>query len=491
MHEPEPPATPAASTPPTSASRFYREGLGYVYEPDLGEADGGIRLRLDLIKRGLEQHTGEVTIESTLPGMTGLLLQARFNLVSSTAQDNLTKAIKRVVEGTSDETLPWARWVRSFFAACLAAERAGEPFRRTGAEVPRTARLAPLVAKLVPNDQNVILYGPGGVGKGWLAVGMAVSVALGVPFAGYDCQQAPVLYLDWEDSYEVFCGRVDAIAAGLMATAPPLHYRACFGSLRDQAHAIARYASEQGIGLLVVDSVEMAAAVAGDGSSTWDDRARGVFESLRAIRGGMHRPLSVLLIDHLSEQARQAQSGGAKPYGSVFKTNWCRLGWEMRKQQESEALVSNVGLYQYKTNHTASMAAIGLRIEWDDPAEPHNVLIAADDVRDHDELAQRLGLKEQIKAALRGGPLSRKAIADQTGLSAEKVRVTLWRDSTSKRPWFIQRGDSYALREEEEPTSRPHLQMVRREPEPPPRMPYRDDDHQEEGINHDDDDILF
>jgi AAA domain len=482
-------AAPLAGPPPLAA--FRREGMGYVYEPHLGDESGGLRLRLDYIKKGVESHTGEVTIESTLPGMRGLLHQARYNLVSSTAEPNLVKAITRIVEGTGDDGLPWGLWVRTFFSSCLAAERQGEPFRTTGPQVPRQARLAPLVERLLPNGQNVLLYGPGGTGKGWLAVGLAVAVTLGLPFAGYEAQQAPVLYCDWEDSFEVFCERVAAVAAGLGVAPPTIHYRPCYGSLRDQAHQIARYAAEHAVGLLIIDSVEMASAFAGD-QSTYEDRARGLFEAVRAIRGGLTRPMSTLLIDHVSEQGRAQQSGQVKPYGSVFKGNWCRLAWEVRKQQEAEALVSNVGLFQWKSNHTASLAAVGLRLEWDDPFEPGLLTIHGDDVRDHDELAQRLGQRDRVKAALRGGPRAPKEIAELTGLSAEKVRVVLHRDQSSRLPVFTRVGTGYGLREPALDTGHPHLEVIRREEEraPGPRLPYRDHDDGE-GITDDDDDILF
>jgi hypothetical protein len=421
---------------------FKREGMGYVYEPA-----GALRLRLDYIKRGTETHSGEVTVESTRPGMSGLLLQARYNLVSSTAQDNLVKALKRTVEGTEGRDLPWSTWVREFFAGCLQAERAGEPFRLTGPTAPRKPRLAPLVQRLLPNGQTVMLYGPGGVGKGWIAVGLAVCVSLGIAFAGhYETQPAPVLYLDWEDNYEVFCERVNIISAGLEVKPPLITYRECFGSLRDQVHQIARRVSQDRIGLLIVDSFEMAAAFAGD-VSTWDDRARGVFESIRAIRGGQQRPLAALLVDHVSDLARQQTSGVAKPYGSVFKGNWARLGWEVRKQQDADALVSHLGLYPWKTNHTAAMNAIGFRIDWDDPFDPTFVTITRDDVGDHDELVRRLGQREQIRAALRHGEMKPKEIADHTEIRESSIRSTLSRDQKSDDPWFIQttRG-GYILR---------------------------------------------
>lgn len=473
-------ASDAEHIPDTPLPAFRREGLGYLYEPVIGDGLGGLRLRIDYLKRGIENHSGEITIESTLPGMSGLLHQARYNLVSSTAQGNLVKAIKGIVQDSPDEALPWSRWVREFFAYTLKAEREGEPFQRTGPDVPRRVRLAPLVQRLVPQGQNTLLYGPGGVGKGWIAVGLAASVALGLPFAGFETQQANVLYCDWEDGFDVFLDRVGAISAGLSVKPPEnIHYRECYGSLREQTHQLARHVAEEHIGLLVVDSVEMAAATSGE-QATYEDRARGLFEALRAMRAGLTRPLAVLLIDHVSEAGRQQSKGASKPYGSVFKTNWSRLAWEVRKQQDAEDLTSHLGLYQWKSNHTATMSALGLCIEWDDPFEPDSVTISSDEVGDYEELASRLGARDQIKAVLvRSGALPPKEIAELSGLPVNRVRVTLHRDQSGRAPWFVKQGEAYALAGKEEP----HLTVV--------RYPYKDDDQEapRRGIN--DDEIPF
>ena len=52
-----------------------------------------------------------------------------------------------------------------------------------------------LIDGLLPLDSLVMAYGKSGCGKSFAMIGMAVSVALGVPWCGFDAVQGPVVYV--------------------------------------------------------------------------------------------------------------------------------------------------------------------------------------------------------------------------------------------------------------------------------------------------------
>lgn len=58
-----------------------------------------------------------------------------------------------------------------------------------------------LVSHILPSHAIVFLYGPEGIGKSFLALDLAFSIALGVPFAGHPTKRGPVLYVNAEGIY--------------------------------------------------------------------------------------------------------------------------------------------------------------------------------------------------------------------------------------------------------------------------------------------------
>ncbi len=57
-----------------------------------------------------------------------------------------------------------------------------------------------VVNKLIPRESIILLHGKGGIGKTWLSMGLADRVSKGLPFAGLDTKQMPVIYIDYENS---------------------------------------------------------------------------------------------------------------------------------------------------------------------------------------------------------------------------------------------------------------------------------------------------
>lgn len=422
---------------------FRRDGLGWIYEPP----GAGVTFQADYLRAVHDELTAEVTISARLPGLPGHLHQARFNLTSTAARATLIKHLA----GLTDK-VQWSKLVELFAVAVIRHEREGEPFEFAGR---RPARMRPpdAVEKLLPCAKPTQLYGPGGVGKGILATAICVSVELGLPFAGLAVARGRPLYLDWEDDVDEFDGRIKMVSRGLAVDPPEIAYRTMRTTLRSQLHQVASYVQNNGITLVVIDSVELASGAAGE-RATYEEVAKAFFLTLRQIG-----PVTALLIDHVSDAARQNKGEVNKSYGSIFKGNWVRNAWEVKKDQEAGAKRSLVGLYHYKTNISEEYPPIGLLLDW---TEPGAVRISRQDVADSDALSRALPPAQRLVRALKAGPLSIHDAAALANLPDIQASSML----NSRKDWFIRVPDGrYALLQAHPSDRRPFSPIRPAQPE--------------------------
>jgi hypothetical protein len=60
-----------------------------------------------------------------------------------------------------------------------------------------------IVDRLIPKDSITLLFGKGGIGKTWLSMDMARSIASGTPFLGLGTVKTPVIFVDFENPLAV------------------------------------------------------------------------------------------------------------------------------------------------------------------------------------------------------------------------------------------------------------------------------------------------
>lgn len=402
-----------AVTDGSAVKPFRREGLGYVYEP----AGKGVRLSVDFIARHRDELTGEIMVATMLPGMARHLHQARFNLSSTTSRATLAR---HLLTKTPDGTLPWEDLLEAFCAAVLRAERRTSPIVRVGRldfgpEPPDT------VERLLPSGMATQLFAPGKTGKGWIAWGMAVAVETGWPFAGLTTQRGHVLYLDWEDNAKRANQRVQMVARGMgLPEVPELAVKSMNGPLRHSVNDLARDIDADGFTMLIIDSAQKAIGAGGEYQS-YESGAAQMFEALRLLGDD----LTILLIDHVNKTDARGGRERAQAYGSVMKTNWVRNVWEVRKDQDEGARISQLGLYHVDSNHSELYKPFGLLLDFQTPGEVH---IRQDDMATSDKLSATLSVADRCARALRFGPLALKEIAERVEASQDTCRVTMGRD---------------------------------------------------------------
>ncbi len=248
------------------------------------------------------------------------------------------------------------------------------------------------IADLVREGTMNILYGEGGIGKGWLAILGALCVQQGKPLCGMAVQQGDVLYLDWEDDELTLNNRVAIVAAGndLQAEAP--HYKRMIGSLAHQIEEILEYVLEHHIVLVIIDSVSKAFP-------------RGEFGSYETTADTMAEVTALLpttwAIDHVSSAGRSPDALAGKPIGGIGKVNATRNMWEVTGHQDPDSCTVYTAVHQQKQNHTARLGERAFAMTFDHPREPTSVRVRPTQLQDVPELAARTSIASQVLHALR------------------------------------------------------------------------------------------
>lgn len=403
------------------SERIFRAvGLGYLMEmPALGTT-----FEVDRLRRVSGELHGDVTVRSRWPGaktFDGVMHSSRFNLTAPSTRKTVARILSERAPAQAGEELDWLGFLEEFAQRVLTAERQGAPFEDVGTR-PQRIDAGLLLDPLMPAKKATILFGDGGAGKSFLAVAIAVSVATGreiVP--GFLPRfRTPVLYLDWETDPDDMDGRVKAVCCGAGVDPVSIRYRICARPLADQVEEVGRAVDQHEIGLVIVDSVGLAAGTSSEGSDAAESALR-LFTAIRALG------VTTLCIDHVAKAAGAQQGGAGKPYGSTYKVNLARSVWEMRRAKAPGDERTHVALYHRKANTMALHRAIGLVIDF----ASDNVRFDREEISD-DDLTSAMSAPERIAALLAEHPLRVKEIAERAEMTESAVRTYLSRGKGSR-----------------------------------------------------------
>lgn len=272
----------------------------------------------------------------------------------------LTKTSIKGILGRLD-TIGSMNWSQGIDTAIF---RTITTYRSSGSELswmedrPITADDNPyLLEPFIAREGVSLLFAPKGTGKSTFALQLAWAVASGEGFGGYKpLRTGTVMYLDFEDVVRPHELRLAAMADDFGNKIR--HFRIT-RSLKDSRRLIKRLVRDEGIVMVVLDSVALARASDVSGS----EATIKMFKTLAQLG------VPVLAIDHMTKENNKAVATGkmdvreASPIGSQFTESSARLGWFMIELPQSTKLKKVFNLYNSKNNHAPKNEHLGLTME--------------------------------------------------------------------------------------------------------------------------------
>ena len=345
-----------------------------------------------------------VEIHSELPPNPGLIHgPSRLNLTSERSVTMLVNKLTKRVPGFD--------WDGGLTKACnltIRKWRDGSPLELLDptADPARTWLLEPFVEA----DGATVLFAPGGTGKGYFALALALSVATGAPLLGVTpAYTGPVAYLDWEASKQETDRRISRLCRPLGIKNPAIYYRREQAALSTTAHTLALRLAEKSVVLAIVDSKGMAAV----GSP---ESAESSIDLLRAVR---RLRVPVLVIDHVSKAVLKGDDPDMA-YGSVYTTNGARLAWSARASYKPGEM--SLRLTNTKANNGSKSSPRGVSFVFSE--RDVNVTWQGETPR-YDEMGGTVA--DRLAAVLADTRMSSTELGKEIGVGWETVRKTLAR----------------------------------------------------------------
>ncbi len=367
--------------------------------------------------RIVEHKDKRVTAELRLSTGDGesrsLLHQSQLNLLAPRSRKDIIDTVK--ARHASMDDSDWASVMEQACFLILEHTRQGEPAVDIGIDedYPQpTFLLWPFLFEKMPT----VLYGPGGSGKSFLGLLMAMAVSLPWKYnpLGFVAPDEPVksLYLDYETERNEIGYRLKSIAKGMGMNAGRIKYRRCSSRLADDIESIKQLIESNNIGFIVVDSLGKACG----GDLKESEPAIAMFSALRQLE------VTSLLITHMakgnSEKGRESS-----PYGTTYFKDYGRSVWEIQTVQEVNEDTIDVGLFHKKVNSSKKLGPFGYRIAFNDD----KVTFKSRDVSDMNSLADRVPLPARIMGLFRrkNCKMLTGEIATELEAKEETVRRTL------------------------------------------------------------------
>ena len=265
-----------------------------------------------------------------------------------------------------------------------------------------------LLDPYLPTEGPAMLFAMGGSFKTFLALAWSACVSLGLPFLGSEVRQAAVLYIDFEASPGVLRKRMERllVGMGMENSLPPVFYWPATVPLAEMVSALQRKIRKDDIGMVVVDSVVLAAGADAERSET----AARYFSALRRLG------VPSLSIAHVTKAG-----GDLYPFGSIFYHNSSRLTWNVKLRHQEDGDTAHLGLFNRKSNDNRPAKPQGLRISFDGADGPVTLEREGLDA----EWDKELSHPERIRGELRAGQRSVKELAEELDMDVATVRTTL------------------------------------------------------------------
>lgn len=398
--------------------------------------DGEVTVLVDRLKTHSDGRTTarvRVQLESDRGELP--LYNAQANISSGQARRQIARALE---QDCPLAELPWTQVLEMSFQGILAAFEDQEPIfelRPLESGEPETEYL---LRPLLPKGSPVILYAPPGQGKSYAALLVALLVENGLTLDGKPGPQGRVLVIDYETDEQTARKRLTKLARGLERSGFgrvkhfPL-YRFSTRPLADQVDELAQIIAEQGVVLLIIDSIGLAAG----GDLYSPESAVSFFRALRQICSPTGA--TSLSLGHTNKDDRRAEDQVRLIFGSVYFEALARCAWEVRATEGSSKNELRLSFLARKSNE-GPQDKFGLALTFQCGAVlVHQV--AAEDV-----LSESGTTRQMILLELQHGPATVAELVEAVGASAPAVRMALSRLKVAGRVQPLKRG-TWALAE--------------------------------------------
>lgn len=373
---------------------------GYLYkwqEPDYLEIEIS-----DISYKGGDWPS-YVAVRTRAPGLSPHLKEGKLNLAAATSRAQFSKLIGNIYQSS----VPLDSYMEMACVLAMRAERDGADFLQVGS-LPGDSPPLWLVTKVLRMNAPNSIYGDGGVGKSTLAALIGGCVSGGLAMAGFVPEfTGPVLWLDWESDQWDIDDTIKQLRIGHENHFPDFYYRRETWPITQTFKQVAKQVATEGVALVVLDSVGY--AMGGDPESA--DATLRFTQAVRAFN------TTVLLIDHV----RKGDSGG-KAFGSAYKHNEVRTGFEIIRQQVPGESVSHLGMFQRKSNKGGFLAPFGLKVEFGEGFIRYD----REEIQE-EELVEKLSVPRRVRKVLTEatGLMNADEIAGLAGAPVEQVKARL------------------------------------------------------------------
>lgn len=231
-----------------------------------------------------------------------------------------------------------------------------------------------IIPDWLPADTLTLLAAHGGAGKSWVALFIAVSVALGAPLLGCTPTRARTAFYSGEDSADVLRWRLYRICSALGLNAEAMRELADWLHIYDATGSVpillvttpegptttSRYdelrelTEANGIELLILDNASDTFA----GNENARSEVRAFVNKLVALVRARHG--AVLLLAHVNKVAAKYADDSTAWSGSTAWHNSARSRWYLRPPTEDE---TDSVLLLEKSNH--GCAGLAAPVRWD------------------------------------------------------------------------------------------------------------------------------
>lgn len=372
----------------------------------------------------------ELTVHSSRPIGSGLLLQTRIPITSSTSKKSFATDLHSM-DGTIESSV-WRAMIEQLCASVIVDYRKGSPSERISGTT-MDIKTHWLIEPLVELQSPTIIFGEGSAGKSLLAQYISVLCDEGMTHNGITIKEPlKVLYADWETNKLEVENRFSMVrkALGVLEDSDGnlvesnIQYKKCDKPIDDEAEGIQLDIDKHGIDLLVIDSVGM--ALGGDANDS--SVINAFWRKLSQFK------VSILALDHPNKAGMMSNRADPTSLnGSQYKVAGVRQLFGLVKSREMAAENKiQVTLVHSKHNNTARQQPMGFEYVFNSIALEDIKRINPDEMGKSD-LRVVLSQFDQIKAAVATSAKTAEEVAAHMDKTVLQIR--------SRLSEMVRRGD--------------------------------------------------